>query len=80
VADWAEGELPRPDQEGENEGDQEVVEELQRVADDGGRARIFFWFPVKRAFVDRAPRTWRFPSRGAVFFYSPGVAPAPRRC
>ena len=32
----AEGELPRPDQEGEHEADQEVVEEFQRVADDGG--------------------------------------------
>ena len=31
----AEGELPRPDQEGEDEADQEVVEEFQRVADDG---------------------------------------------
>ena len=32
----AEGELPRPDQEGEHKADQEVVEEFQRVADDGG--------------------------------------------
>ncbi len=32
----AESELPWPDQEGEHEGDQEVVEELKRVADDGG--------------------------------------------
>ncbi len=31
----AEGEFPRADQEGEHEADQEVVEELQRVADDG---------------------------------------------
>jgi hypothetical protein len=31
----AEGELPRADQEGEHEADQEVVEELQRIADDG---------------------------------------------
>ena len=32
----AEGEFPRPDQEGEHKADQEVVEEFQRVADDGG--------------------------------------------
>src|SRR6185295_18025473 len=32
----AEGELPRTDQEGEDEGDQEEVEELERIADDGG--------------------------------------------
>ena len=32
----AEGQLPRADQEGEHEADQEVVEEFQRVADDGG--------------------------------------------
>src|SRR5207237_9698948 len=31
----AEGQLPWPDQEGEHEADQEVVEEFQRVADDG---------------------------------------------
>ena len=33
----AESEFPRPDQEGENEADQEVVEEFERVADDGSR-------------------------------------------
>ena len=33
----AEGELPGPDQEGEHEADQEVVEEFERIADDGGR-------------------------------------------
>ena len=32
----AEGELPRPDQEGQHEADQEVVEEFERIADDGG--------------------------------------------
>ena len=37
MADCAEGELPRPDQEGEHEADQEVIEEFERIADDGGR-------------------------------------------
>ena len=31
----AEGELPGPDQERQHEADQEVIEELQCVADDG---------------------------------------------
>src|SRR5438552_10942828 len=31
-----EGELPRPDQEGEHEADQEVIEEFERIADNGG--------------------------------------------
>src|SRR4030095_2426521 len=32
----AEGELPRPDQESEDEGDQEEIEEFERIADDRG--------------------------------------------
>jgi hypothetical protein len=31
----SEGQLPRPDQEGQHEADQEVIEELQCIADDG---------------------------------------------
>ncbi len=34
MADWR-GQLPRADQEGEHKTDQEVIEEFQRVADDG---------------------------------------------
>jgi hypothetical protein len=35
-ADLAVGELPRPDDERQYEADQEVVEEFQHVAEDGG--------------------------------------------
>ena len=56
----AEGELPRPDQEGEHEADQEVVEEFQRVADDGGGEDLDLVAGQTRR-VDRVSRTWRFP-------------------
>ena len=36
MADCPKVELPGPDQEGEHEADQEVVEEFERIADDGG--------------------------------------------
>src|SRR6202011_4745654 len=67
----AEGELPRPDQEGEHEADQEVVEEFQRVADDGrgkdldlvaGQTRAWFEylehgvFPLAHVRFERVSR------------------------
>src|SRR5262249_5982966 len=48
----AESEFPRPDQEGEYKADQEVVEEFERVADDGSCQDLDLVAGQTRAFVE----------------------------
>ena len=47
-----EGQFPRPDQEGEHEADQEIVEEFEGVADDGGREDLDLIAGQARATVE----------------------------
>ena len=48
----AKGQLPGPDQKSEHEADQEVVEELQRVADDGCRQYLDLIAGQPRASIE----------------------------
>ena len=68
----AEGELPRPDQEGQHEADQEVVEEFERIADDR-RGDDLLLVAGQTWSADRGRRTWHFPWR---FFCWGGRAPS----
>src|SRR6185436_1637963 len=56
----AEGEVPGLDQEREHESDQEVIEELQRIADDGGGQDLFLVGGQTRLSIENLEH-WRFP-------------------
>ena len=76
MADWPKVSFHGSDQEGEHEADQEVIEEFQRIADDGrgedldliaGQTRLSI------EYLEHGVSPWR------LFVFSAGVAPAHRR-
>ena len=75
----AEGELPRADQEGEHEADQEVVEEFQRVADDRGGEDLLLVAGQTRLPVEYLEHAAYFLPNGACSF-SGGRRACIRRC
>jgi hypothetical protein len=77
TADWPKVSFPRPDQKGEHEADQEVIEEFQRVADDSRGEDLDLVAGQTRASIE-------YLEHGVLplahVLCLAGVAPTPGRC